>query len=336
MNNFKKVGLTALAGSLAAISANAAEMSVSGASVLTYTSADKTETTGNQWGMKTNLGFTASGEVNGYTVSYMQTSKDQFAGMSSARLTIDMGDMGTLAFDQGSGSGLGTIDDKTPTAAEEIWDGIDTDGSSGANGLVGIAGASGVWNYVNTFGGITFNGALRTGAGTKNTDGASSGGAADNNTAYDFALTTDGSALGLDGISMGAGYGKQDTGSQGNEATDNKHATAFVNYSVGMVTVGGQMSELNAGAADTASQNVTAWGIAMNINDNLSVSYGERDVEFDKPGVATSVTEKGEGIAVAYTMGSIKIAGNMNEVSDNDGTAGSEDSMTEIAISFAF
>jgi outer membrane protein OmpU len=336
MNNLKKVGLTALAGSLAAISANAAEMSVSGATLLTYTSEDSTETTGNQWGMKTNLGFTASGEVNGYTVSYMQTSKDQFAGMSSARLSIDMGDMGTLAFDQGSGSGLGTIDDKTPTAAEEIWDGIDTDGTNGSHGLVGVAGASGVWNYVNTFGGVTFNGALRTGAGAKNTDGSSSGAAADNGRAYDFALTTDGSSLGLDGIAMGAGYGTQDTGTSGDEAGDTEHYTAFVNYSAGMVTVGAQMSELNAGAADAASQNVQAWGVAMNVNDNLSISYGERDVEFDKPGVAASVTEKGEGIAVAYTMGSIKIAGNMNEVSDNDGTAGSEDSMTEIAISFAF
>ena len=35
MNNFKKVGLTALAGSLAAVSANAAEMTVSSATVLT-------------------------------------------------------------------------------------------------------------------------------------------------------------------------------------------------------------------------------------------------------------------------------------------------------------
>ena len=85
-----------------------------------------TEVTGNPFGMKTNLSFTASGEVNGYNVSYMQTSQDQFAGMSSARLSVDMGDMGTLAFDQGSGSGLATIDDKTPTAAEEIWDGLDT------------------------------------------------------------------------------------------------------------------------------------------------------------------------------------------------------------------
>ena len=133
MNDMKKIGLTALAGSLVAFSANAAEMTVSGATMLTYTSADTTEVTGNPFGMKTNLSFTASGEVNGMTVSYMQTSKDQFAGMSSARLSIDMGDMGTLAFDQGSGSGLATIDDKTPTAAEEIWDGIDTDTVNGPN-----------------------------------------------------------------------------------------------------------------------------------------------------------------------------------------------------------
>ena len=57
-------------------------MSVSGATVLTYTSEDSTEVTGNPLGMKTNIAFTASGEVNGYTVSYMQVSADQFAGMA--------------------------------------------------------------------------------------------------------------------------------------------------------------------------------------------------------------------------------------------------------------
>ena len=170
MNDMKKIGLTALAGSLVAFSANAAEMSVSGATMLTYTSEDSTEVTGNPFGMKTNLAFTASGEVNGMTVSYMQASKDQFAGMSSARLSVDMGDMGTLAFDQGSGSGLATIDDKTPTAAEEIWDGLDTTTS----GRVGAAGSSGVFNYVNTFGGVTFNGAARKGSGTVTADGSSS------------------------------------------------------------------------------------------------------------------------------------------------------------------
>src|SRR6056300_1390279 len=185
MNNFKKIGLTALAGSLAAASANAAEMSVSGATLLTYTSEDKTEVTGNPFGMKTNLAFTASGDVNGYTVSYLQASKDQFAGMTSARLSVDMGDMGTLAFDQGSGSGLATIDDKTPTAAEEIWDGIDTTTSS-VGGLVGAAGNKGVFNYVNTFAGVTLNAAARKGSGTNTADGVSSGGG---QSAWDFALT---------------------------------------------------------------------------------------------------------------------------------------------------
>ena len=50
MNNLKKVGLTALAGSLAAVSAHAAEMSVSGATLLTYTTEDTTEVTGNPFG----------------------------------------------------------------------------------------------------------------------------------------------------------------------------------------------------------------------------------------------------------------------------------------------
>jgi len=334
MNNFKKIGLTALAGSLAAASANAAEMSVSGATLLTYTSEDKTEVTGNPFGMKTNLAFSASGDVNGYTVSYVQVSKDQFAGMSSARLSVDMGDMGTLAFDQGSGSGLATIDDKTPTAAEEIWDGLDTPGSS-VGGLVGAAGNNGVFNYVNTFAGVTLNAAARKGSGTKVNDGASSGAG---QSAWDFALTGNGDALGVDGLAWGAGYGLAEAGQQSNTAgvdDSDEHWTVFANYSMGPVTFGYQTSAIQAGSNGTAGQNTDAFGIAFNINENLSVSYGERDVEYDNPSAA-NVTEKGEGIAVAYTMGSMKIAGNRNEVRDNNGTGGSDDEMTEIALSFAF
>ena len=332
MNNFKKVGLTALAGSLAAVSANAAEMTVSGATLLTYTSEDPTETTGNPYGMKTNLGFTASGEVNGYTVSYMQTSKDQFAGMSSARLSIDMGDMGVLAFDQGSGSGLATIDDKTPTAAEEIWDGIDAGATTGAEGLVGAAGNSGVWNYVKSVNGITFNGAARKGSGTKNADGASSGAGQG---AWDFALTGSGDTFGMDGLAWGIGYGEAEVGETTAQDGDDEHSTIFANYSFGPATFGAQRSEITKGTITAADETTEAWGIAFNVNDDLSISYGEREVEFNKTSAA-NVTEEGEGIAVAYTMGSIKIAGNMNEVNNNDGTANAKDEMTEIALSFAF
>ena len=332
MNTIKKVGLTALAGSLAAVSANAAEMSVNGATLLTYTSEDTSEVTGNPFGMKTNLGFTASGDVNGYTVSYMQTSKDQFAGMSSARLSVDMGDMGVIAFDQGSGSGLGTIDDKTPTAAEEIWDGLD---GVSPGGLVGAAGSSGVFNYVNTFSGITLNAAARKGSGTSSSDGSSSGAG---QSAYDFAITGSGDLFGVDGLAWGLGYGEAETGQEGfttGSPHDDEHMTAFANYSFGPATVGAQISHIAKGAVGGTNQNAEAWGIAFNVNDNLSISYGEREVEYAKAG-AVDVTEDGDGIAIAYTMGSMKIAGNRNEVSDNDGTAGSDDSMTEIALSFAF
>ena len=335
MNNYKKIGLTALAGSLAAISANAAEMTVSGATALTYTS-DHGQVTGNPLGMKTNLGFTASGEVNGYTVSYMQTSKDQFAGMSSARLSVDMGDMGLIALDQGSGSGLSTIDDKTPTAAEEIWDGLDVTTS----GRVGAVGSSGVVNYVNSFAGVNLNAAFRKGAAGSNADGASSGEGKEN-TGWDFALTT--SETGVEGLTVGAGYGKVNVGQKltvtGVASGDKQDATAFATYNIGMVSLGYQMSvednNVSAKGKATGDQEADRWGVAFNINENMSVSYGEAETTFLHPSAA-KVTEDVEGIAVSYTMGAVKIAGNRNEGSNMGGVAGDNDKMTEVAVSFAF
>ena len=111
--------------------------------------------------------------------------------------------------------------------------------------------------------------------------------------------------------------------------------TAFLNYSFGPVTAGYQQAHIDKGGVGSVDQTTDAWGVAFNVNDDLSISYGERDVEFSNPS-ADDVTEAGEGIAVAYTMGSMKIAGNRNEVSNNDNSSGTDDSMTEIALSFAF
>ena len=293
MINLKKVGLTALAGSLAAVSANAAEMSVSGATLLTYTTEDTSEVTGNPFGMKTNLAFTASGDVNGMTVSYMQASKDQFAGMSSARLSIDMGDMGTLAFDQGSGSGLATIDDKTPTAAEEIWDGLDTDSTYGSGGLVGAAGSSGVFNYIKTIGGVTFNGAARRGSGAANSDGSSSGA---NGSAWDFALTATGDLIGVDGLSFGAGYGEVEAGEQvataaTDEAQDDQHMTGFITYAAGPVTVGYQEFYYNA-PGKVADTDGDGMAIAYTAGD-VTISYSQMTEQTNAHG-ATSAKEEEE------------------------------------------
>ena len=336
MNDIKKIGLTALAGSLVAISANAAEMAVNGATMLTYTSEDNTETTGNPIGMKTNLAFTASGEVNGYTVSYFNNLSDSTGAITSARLSIDMGDLGTISYDNNSGSGLATIDDKTPTAAEEIWDGLGATGAT-VGGLSGF-GSVGVFNYVNTFAGVTLNAAARKGSGTLNADGSSSG--SGESSFMDAAITGSGEMFGLEGVAWGLGYGEGEAGQSaitvGDEG-DSTDMTAFVNYTVGPVSVGYQEAAYDAGAAGGTNEYSKRWGIAFNVNENLSISYGEAETEYAKAGAA-HVTEDIDGIAISYTMGSMKIAGNRNEGTGIAGTAGvgGQDSMTEIALSFAF
>ena len=302
MNNIKKIGLTALAGSLATFSVNAAEMAVNGATLLTYTSEDNTETTGNPMGMKTNLNFTASGEVNGYTVSYYNNMSD---GMNSI------------------------------SAAEEIWDGL---GATGAfpDGLVGF-GSTGVINYVNTFSGITLNAAMRRGSATANGDGASSG--SGEGSFMDAAITGSGDDFGVEGVAWGVGYGEQEAGQQktinGDEG-DTTDFTAFVNYTYGPVSVGYQQSAEDAGGEGGTNQYSQRWGIAFNVNENLAISYGEAETQYD--GAGTDVTEDIDGIAVSYTMGSMKIAGNRNEGTNIAGTTGvgGQDAMTEIALSFAF
>ena len=57
MNNLKKIGLSALAGSLVAFSVNAGEMTVTGGAALTFQGQDKTSK-GNGWEMPSNSYWT--------------------------------------------------------------------------------------------------------------------------------------------------------------------------------------------------------------------------------------------------------------------------------------
>ena len=331
MNNLKKVGLTALAGSLVAFSAQAVEMAVSGSAKLTYKNGHGTEVDGNPMGMNTSLVFSGSGEVNGYDTNLTIVSADKVGGMSSAALSIDLADMGKITFDQGTGAGgISTIDDKTPTAAEEIWDGIDAvTGTS--DGLVG-GGNSGVFVYANSFAGYNLSTQVSKGSRTNNSDDANSG--TTGGTSWDFALTTD--SL-MDGLSVGAGYGKIANGAQDDVNGDDtdEHMVAFVNYTIGMVTVGYSEANIAKNADGKATEIASAFGIAANLSDNLSISYGEREVEYAKAG-ADHVTQDNSGIALAYTMGSAKVTVQQNESDNNAGVAGSNDENTEIALSLSF
>ena len=56
----------------------------------------------------------------------------------------------------------------------------------------------------------------------------------------------------------------------------------------------------------------------------MAISYGEKKTEFMNASSAHT-DEKVSGVAVSYTMGSMKIAGNRNEGKDMGGTAGSDE-----------
>ena len=100
MKNLKKIGLSALAGSLVAFSASAVEMSVTGTSEITYTTGGEHagSTSGNPWGSNTSIKFAGSGDVGFGTATIVRTLRDNqsAASYSSAYTTLDMADLGIL------------------------------------------------------------------------------------------------------------------------------------------------------------------------------------------------------------------------------------------------
>ena len=129
MNNLKKLGLTALAGSLALTTANATEYSVTGDAVLKYASKmtlKVMKASGKGIGVDTDLYFNASGETdNGWTVAFFQAANtDGSWSNSSSQVTIGMGGLGTLKVNNKFGAAGNGIDDVMPAAYNETWDGL--------------------------------------------------------------------------------------------------------------------------------------------------------------------------------------------------------------------
>ena len=137
MNKFKKIGLTALATSLVASSAYSADVSVSGAAGLTWSSESGNSGSaldhGKSFGTDNSLSFSASGEMdNGWSVS-ASTAFTDAAALSSNAVTLTMGDMGSLKWGHATGGNAGSYDG-LGGAYEEVDDGGTT---SLSNNLIG-------------------------------------------------------------------------------------------------------------------------------------------------------------------------------------------------------
>jgi len=334
MNNLKKIGVSALAGSLVAFAANAGELSVTGSANLTYTSEDLDSSsanhTGNPFGSASDLSFNGSGDVNGMTVSFFAAIDAGGGAYASNSFSVDMGDMGKIKFDQGTGgNGVESIDDKSPTAWEESWDGI-----AAGDGLT-TTGSQNVFAYTNTIAGFGVNLAWDTEIDDSRTADGAMGALGTNadGSSTSFAITN--SSL-VDGLDVGFGMGTTDIKNGTTTATDIETIIGYANYTMGPVTLGYTQGEESGGVVGHDMHQMEAFGIAFAVNENLSVSYNNHEVTYDRTAGNNEMSSDKTGIAIAYSMGgaSVKI---QNNESDGNATSNtySED-RTEVNLSLAF
>ena len=328
MNKITKIGLSALAGSLVTLSAHAGSLSASGSASISFSDGDVDEVVatsgltpeGNQWTMADSIKMTGSGDMdNGMSVSVsFEIDNDETdAGdvLDTHGITLDTNGMGTLMFYGHGGDGaLSAIDDKSPNAYEESWDGVtDADEETVPDGLS----ADNMFTYKSPdFSGTTVTiGYVPSGvASVTPKDGY-----------MDFSVVNKGGLI--DGLTVGLGLGETEAA----VGTTIDDRIFYATYSTGGLTVGATLSEED-GPTNATSVDFEAYGVTYAITDDFSIGYNISTS--DK--ASESEDQEATGISASYTSGGVSIGGMINEIDnvrfdDADDTEG-----YEFNISFAF
>jgi len=355
MNKLTKVGLSALCGSLVSVSAaHAGDLTVTGGADMTWISKGE-DMTGNPIGIGSNFTLKGSGELeNGWTYDLAIAMKNAGA-YSATNLGLTMGGLGSLSINQGdSANGIAAVDDKMPTAWEETWGaGL----STGVRLAVGAGGSQNIMYTTPTILGttLTLTHAPQYGV-TDQADKTTSSNNSDYNDAYDATININPS-LGteiLSGLNLFAGASTMEKQRGGAGGNDLYEGVAGATYDIGPLSLGVQWSGDYTGVDDTyESAHVTktnfyknvAFGVAFNINDDLSVSYGEWQARKSGKTASThnEVNAPDRTIVVtstqaAYTMGgaSIRVANIKAENTYWGTNAGDDKKATTISLGLAF
>ena len=330
MNNFKRIGLSALAGSLVAFSANAVEMTVSGTSEITYsttsgsTGANVNANSGNPFGANTSVAFTGTGNVGWADVTIKRTLNDGVATALSAWQTMDMGDMGKISLDSIGGGleGLTAYDDKLPTAYEEVWNG--TSGS-------GIAGAASndTLGYSNTYGGVGISLAHSKGGTAGSSDGGAGAEVVTGNTT-DWHLSY--SVPQVEGLTLM--HGVSSVNYTAAATNDDTSTVSHILYTTGPISAGYRMAEVDKGGT-AVDQEIDGFSVAFNVNDSLSVSVGTQDNKYDR-NASADTTETVDGMSASYTMGATSLRFNYSESSNDGGAVGMTQEYMELSLLLSF
>ena len=304
MNNFKKIGLTALAASLVSVSANAGEMSVAGsASIGTAGYSGTAVTSGNEYSMGNQLTFSGSGELdNGLNValSFVIDQGDdennaETSPFDSHSVTISSDGLGTLVMAGEGGSSTASAIDTT--AAGDLWDAFDgmtnadgqTDGQGVASATAGVGGNSFFYTSPELMDGLTVTASFGPKAA-----------ATEAKTGYGVNYT------GMEGLTLK--YAVADV-VKGNTSTANGDSTVMnISYAYGPVTVAYSDMAYDIGTA-SSDVDTTAFKVSYTVSDELSVSYAQETIDRD----GTAVDAEYEGITAAYTTGGMTVTAGMYE-----------------------
>jgi len=325
MNKLMKIGVSALAGSLALTAANAIEMSVSGSAGGAMTSGDDTgKTTPYQFD---SVVFSASGTTEGgiNVSASMELDNDNPAstdGMDDRSFSFGTDSIGTVTFSgHGGSSVMGQWDDVTPNAYEEVWD-----TTSGADSRIDGISGNNLISYVSpTISGVTVRAAYQ---GTATDSGTGNGKTISAYNDWGISIAPEM----VEGLEIGYGTGEM----QESTTVSVDHTTYFVKYAYGPVTVAYQDHEADGSTAATTDESQT-WGISYAVSENLSVAYGERDYDDDTSSAAAgSLEQNDKGFSASYTMGGMTIAGHMNSSDNVGGNATADRDSFELALSFDF
>ena len=307
MNNLKKIGLTALGTAMVATSAQAASLSVSGATSIFFGGEDNSNA-GNGWSMTDQIDFNASGEMdNGFTVD-MYLQFDSGSTLDDKTLAIGMGDMGTLTFSGHGGNGpVGAWDDKTPSANEESW-GTSIGGTVDGPTNSAVSDNSFIYDYTVTDG-LALKAAYKPSKGT----------ALESSTEIGVSYT------GMEGLTVLAAMGEN------NSAADKIDLSVFsVNYAMGPITVGFQSNESDAGTG--TDEDFSAYGISYAVSDDLSISYGVSSLDYS----SSLEDQDSSAVSVSFTAGGVGISASHQTTDNVAGAATADNSSYEINFSFAF
>ena len=304
MDKIKKLGLTALAGSLVATSVSAADLSVTGSWSWSWDSADSDES-GNPMSMGDSVNFSASGETDqGWTATAAwELDGGNFDDQS---LQVDFGDGGVFQYGGASkgGRGIGLVDDYIPSADSAVYTLTST-----AAPTYGVArGASGTDNVSHqiTVGDVTIGAEAQKGAGTSTSWGLQ--------------------YSGIDNLTIGAGTSDISPGAA-DGGSDSK--TAGIKYAIGGVTLGYQITEVDLSSSDEDARH---YGASFAVNDDLTISYGRQTVEIQ----SAASDEINSGFSASYTMGSMKLVGYVNKTENAAGASASTDEGKGVTLSISF